>query len=129
MNATCDTRKPPHDPYMDNLPPCKNCGQPFDEHYPECEPPYQCPYEYQMQASYGFFNGGDPRDFHPDYESSTPGEIAAHKLACEQADALESQRNLPCPSGWIRTPEWTAHVLVAPFGIGITTFQPTCYEQ
>ncbi len=32
---------------------------------------------------YGYFNGGDPRDFSPDEECCTPEELAAHKAACE----------------------------------------------
>jgi hypothetical protein len=133
MATGCDLRKPPHDPYLDDLPRCKNCGQPFEEHHAESEPPYHCPYEYQMQPSYGFFNGGDPREFHPDYESSSPEEIANHRRACEEAERLESMRGLPCPSGYEQVEHegkaCVAHVLRAPFGMGITTFPPTCYEQ
>ena len=33
--------------------------------------------------NYGTFIGGDPRDFTPDPESSTEGERALHKAACE----------------------------------------------
>jgi hypothetical protein len=121
-----DTRKPPNDGAFDGLPPCKNCGDAFSEHMQNGEPLYMC--REQMQPMYGFFNGGDPRDFHPDHESCTPEEIERHRQACEDAERLEANRNLPCPSGWVRTPEFTAHILRAPFGIGIYTFPPTCYE-
>ena len=133
MNLGCDTRRPPHDPELDDLPRCKNCGQDFEEHHAECDPPYQCPYEYQMQPCYGFYHGGDPRDFHPDYESSTPDEIENHKRACREADASVRKQSLPCPSGYEQLEHngqmVVAHVLRAPFGIGITTYPPTCYER
>ena len=38
---------------------------------------------------YGFFPGGDPRDFHPDGESCSEEEIKAHKEACARWDAGE----------------------------------------
>lgn len=34
-------------------------------------------------VTYGYFHGGDPRDFCPDGEVCTPAEMAAHKAACE----------------------------------------------
>jgi hypothetical protein len=34
-------------------------------------------------VTYGYFHGGDPRDFCPDPEVCTPEELAAHKAACE----------------------------------------------
>ena len=126
---TEDTRKPPRDNALDDLPACKNCGEAFEDHMQDGEPLYMCPYEHQMQPMYGFFHGGDPREFHPDAECTTPEEWAAHKEACRKADELESARDLECPSGWIRTPEYTAHVCRAPSGLGITTFPPTCYEK
>lgn len=33
--------------------------------------------------TYGYYNGGDPRDFSPDPECCTETELAAHKAACE----------------------------------------------
>lgn len=35
------------------------------------------------RTAYGFYPGGDPRDFSPDEESCTAEELAAHKAACE----------------------------------------------
>lgn len=35
------------------------------------------------EQSYGFFPGGDPRDFTPDFEGCTPQEIEAWKEACD----------------------------------------------
>jgi hypothetical protein len=40
--------------------------------------------------SYGNFYGGDPRDFRPDPEGSTPEERERHRLACEAADRGEA---------------------------------------
>ena len=39
--------------------------------------------------NYGTFIGGDPRDFTPDPESSTEGERALHKAACEAWERVE----------------------------------------
>lgn len=36
---------------------------------------------------YGFFPGGDPRQFHPDSEGQTPEEAENHKAACAAWDA------------------------------------------
>lgn len=41
----------------------------------------------RKEWGYGFFPGGDPRDFHPDEESSTEEERASHKAACERWNA------------------------------------------
>lgn len=45
--------------------------------------------EYLLQAAnphvtYGYFPGGDPRDFDPDPECCTEEEMARHKAACEE---------------------------------------------
>lgn len=123
----CDTRRPPNDGAHDDLPPCKNCGQDFSEHH-DAEDGWLCPYEYQMDSVYGSFCGGDPRNFSPDYECSTPQELENHRKACEEAE-IAANPNLPCPSGWERLPDGTiCHVLRCPFGLGVTTFPPTYYE-
>lgn len=74
----------------------------------------------QDEASgYGCYHGGDPRMFHPDSESCTPEELAAHKKACDEwteaENAAKPSPDAPCPSGWIGP---NIHVNVAPFGIG-----------
>ena len=38
----------------------------------------------QSEPTYGYFHGGDPRDFSPDAEVCTEAELAAHKEACER---------------------------------------------
>ena len=40
-------------------------------------------------VTYGYFGGGDPRDFCPDGEVCTPEELAAHKAACAAWDRGE----------------------------------------
>lgn len=47
--------------------------------------------DYMLRAAnpdvtYGYFPGGDPRDFNPDPECCTPEEMARHKAACEEWD-------------------------------------------
>ena len=124
----CDRRRPPNDGGHDDLPPCKNCGQDFSEHH-DSEDGWLCPYEYQRDAVYGSFCGGDPRNFSPDYECSTPEERENHRKACEEAERAANP-NLPCPSGFERLPGCgIAHVLRCPFGLGVTTFEPTYYER
>ena len=76
----------------------------------------------ETDMQYGFYNGGDPRNFSPDGEN-TPEEIAAHKEACakwtEAENAAKPSPDAPCPSGWI-TPN--IHVTCAPFGPGVYSF-------
>lgn len=104
--------------------PCSNCGYPFAEHtyVKDSIDRYTCPVP-KSETGYGFFSGGDPRQFRPDYEECSKEEIDRWKSACMEADRLDSARHLPCPSGWIRTPEFTAHILRAPFGIGTYTVE------
>lgn len=50
----------------------------------------------QDSVTYGFFPGGDPRDFTPDPECCTEAELAAHKQACEEwerGDRKEYERH------------------------------------
>lgn len=77
----------------------------------------------RREAIYGFFHGGDPREFSPDYESCSPKEIEAHQKACELFDAAESagvpMPDLECESGWKTLSDGTVcHVLKSSFGIG-----------
>jgi hypothetical protein len=99
---------------------CRNCCDEFANHdyIPDSLDAYVCPHLYS-ETHYGFFNGGDPRKFHPDYECCSENEIKRWKEACAEAEQLESKRSLPCPSGWERMPNGTVmHILRAPFGIG-----------
>lgn len=130
--ATRDWAPPPDDFQLDELPRCKNCGEPIEGHWKDSDPPWMC--KEQVGSVYGFFHGGDPRHFHPDSEDCSPQEIENHRKACEQADEadrLNADPGLPCPSGWIRDENGKAiaHVLRAPFGIGVTTYPTTYYER
>ncbi len=77
-----------------------------------------------MAFGYGFFCGGDPRKFHPDYECCSEREIENHRKACELWNEAEARGETPepekCPSGWIYDEQGKAvmHVLRAPYGIG-----------
>lgn len=128
-----DLRRPPNDGALDDLPQCKNCGCDFSEHMQDGEPLYMCPPDCQMGCVYGFFHGGDPRNFHPDCQDSSEVEIENHRKACELANRLESEGkpiDLECPSGWVYDDAGKPimHLLRAPFGIGVSTYPPTCYE-
>lgn len=109
---------------------CENCGCEFADHnYVEGSVfDYTCPHP-QQESVYGFFAGGDPRDFSPDYESCDPKEISRWKAACKLWDEAESRGETPtpekCPSGWERDEATGAvmHVLRAPYGIGIVTWK------
>lgn len=111
---------------ISELPRCANCGECFEEHI-DMEAGWMC--RDQLDCVYGSFCGGDPRNFHPDYECSTEKERENHRKACEEAE-IAANPNLPCPSGRERLPDGTiCHVLRCPFGLGVTTFPPTYYER
>ena len=44
----------------------------------------------EPQQVYGFFHGGDPRDFTPDYDLCTPEEIARWQADVARAEAGEN---------------------------------------
>lgn len=71
-----DRRKPPKDDYLDDLPICTNCGEPFEEHTGESDPPYMCPYEHQRQPHYGYKAGPE---FYPDHELCSEEEIRENR--------------------------------------------------
>lgn len=70
----------------------------------------------QDQSVYGFFHGGDPRDFYPDSDA-TEDERAAHKAACEQyeRDAVGNPSCCEHRDGMTITK--------APFGLGVNTYR------
>lgn len=108
---------------------CGCCGAEFADHtYDEPEKAYKCPTPH-VESGYGFFAGGDPRDFSPDGESCTPKEIANHKAACalwnEAAGRGETPEPEKCPSGWLydEAGKPIMHVLRAPYGIGVYSYE------
>lgn len=65
-------------------------------------------------STYGGWYGGDPRDFEPDPECSTPEEREAHRLACEAAERDDpSARDLSPVGGMMQDQR---------FGLGTTHF-------
>jgi hypothetical protein len=70
------------------------------------------------EVGYGFYRPKNPNDFHPDAESCSAEEIAAHKAACEAYDKGEFMPDND--SGWISP---TVHILTAPWGIGSYSYR------
>jgi len=70
------------------------------------------------QTGYGFYRPANPHHFHPDGESCTPEEIAAHKAACDAFD--KGEYTPPRGSETYRDEAGNAvmHILRAPWGIG-----------
>lgn len=64
------------------------------------------------EYGYGFFCGGDPRQFHPDSEGQTPEEAENHRKACEAWSRGEVTSE---PDGkWVGN----VHLLRCQFGLG-----------
>ena len=103
---------------------CANCHREFADHdyVPDSIDGYRCPVK-QQESGYGYFCGGDPRNFYPDSDCSEQ-EIANWKQACEFAET-KGLDDLECPSGWIydAAGKPVMHILRAPFGIGVYTYE------
>lgn len=73
---------------------------------------------------YGFFHGGDPRQFRPDIECCDQREIDNHAAACKLWNEAEARGEKPtpetCQSGWTYDADGKPimHVLKSPYGIG-----------
>ena len=69
-------------------------------------------------ASYGYFPGGDPRDFTPDPEACSADEMDRHKAACDQWEAGDrvdvGGPHKPIPGG---------HITVSHFGVGVSVYK------
>lgn len=76
------------------------------------------------QIGYGFFPGGDPREFTPDEECSTPEEQAKWKADCEAYGKGEIGKQ---PSTGRGTHDeqgrLTSHLLVGGYGLGTYTYE------
>ncbi len=72
---------------------------------------------------YGFFTGGDPRDFTPDPEGSTDEERAAHKAACEARDADDTVPFLPGTESTTTAGDVYTHRTRAGFGLGTQIYR------
>lgn len=72
---------------------------------------------------YGFFTGGDPRDFTPDPEGSTEEERAAHKAACEARNADDTVPMLPGTEATTVAGDVYTHRCGAGFGLGVQIYR------
>lgn len=78
---------------------------------------------------YGGFAGGDPRDFVPDEECSTPEERAAHKAACEAWERGEGEP-MPPSCRWESLPNGTTqHSQRNYFGLGTNTYRDSVMTE
>lgn len=71
-------------------------------------------------TGYGYFPGGDPREFCPDPECSTEEERANHKRACElfengKVDTVDGNHHWPIMNKEGEPIGWTTQ---SPFGLG-----------
>lgn len=74
--------------------------------------------DFEFEYGYGFFPGGDPRDFTPDYELCAEQEVANWKADCE---AWERGEQTPCPPPCEHTHDEQGNemIITAPrYGIG-----------
>ena len=72
---------------------CDGCGKPLvtkaeqnrrlDFGMAWCDACEEAAEKDECRCSYGFYHYGDPRQFVPDEEMNTPGELAAWRAACE----------------------------------------------
>jgi hypothetical protein len=77
-----------------------------------------------IDENYGNFMGGDPRDFRPDPECSTPEERERHRLACEAAERGDVfAQDLPPGSGIVTMDDGTSALgqRADVFGLGTTS--------
>lgn len=79
------------------------------------------------QGVYGFPCVSNPNDFSPDHESSSPEEIAAHKLACKTYGKPEYVPNKGSFSQHDAEGNLVLHVTRTSWGIGVNFF-PACDE-
>ena len=70
-------------------------------------------------TGYGFFPGGDPRNFFPDEECCSPDEIENHRLACE---AWNRGDQVAITSGCVVMPDGRIRN-ISRFGLGTYTFE------
>ena len=115
---------------------CANCYRDFADHdyVKNSIDKYKCPFPTQ-ESTYGYYTGGDPRQFHPDGQDCTEQELRNHRKACELWNEAEAKGETPtpekCPSGWIYDDngKTLAHVLRAPYGIGVQTYETETYFE
>jgi hypothetical protein len=69
-------------------------------------------------SGYGYFPGGDPRDFSPDPDASTEAERTAHKVACDAWDRGERPVT-PGPHEHFQEGETNGWITRSFFGLGV----------
>jgi hypothetical protein len=70
------------------------------------------------ESGYGFFCGGDPRDFYPDQECSTDAEREKHKRDCEAWERGERPNVNGNAPYWTNSDGIAAHVIPCGYGLG-----------
>ncbi|MCZ6868084.1 MAG: hypothetical protein O7G84_01110 [Gammaproteobacteria bacterium] len=90
-----------------------------------------------QETGYGFFPGGDPREFFPDGESCSNEELEAHRVACAEWDAGTGQDiGGPCTVEHVEIERKDGSVLSGPalvtrahYGIGTYTMSDPDIEK
>lgn len=91
---------------------CDGCGKPLvtkaeqnrrlDFGMAWCDACEEAAEKDECRCSYGFYHYGDPRQFVPDEEMNTPGELAAWRAACEAWERGEHVQQPPEEHGpWV----------------------------
>jgi len=94
-------------------------GNICDAHYAEMMSEIE-----DMQTYYGYFPGGDPRDFTPDQEVCTPEEIARWEAACKRWEAGDTSELPPEEHGpWIEQGGKTVGLCHAYRSFGMGTYR------
>jgi len=111
---------------------CRHCYHDFADHnyVSDSIDKYTCPVP-AHESGYGYFPGGDPRDFFPDAECCSAEELAAHRAACDAWNRGERPETPP-GSRYVCDDDGkvVAHVCGGKFGIGVyaieyeTFFEP-----
>lgn len=78
---------------------------------------------YAEQSYYGFFHGGDPRNFSPDPECSTAEELEQHKADCAAWEAGNNvERHVHAPL-LAADGKCIGHTTTAHYGLGVNVFE------
>ena len=100
---------------------CSNCFCEFADHnyVKNSINKYKCPHKKQ-EASYGFFHGGDPNNFTPDFECCTPAEIEAWDEACKKGVQVKGASCIVSDN---------VRITKSTFGIGVTVTEYETYFE
>lgn len=113
---------------------CCNCGREFADHdyVPDSITDYKCPVTLTEEL-YGYYHGGDPCKFYPDFDCCSDVELGNWQAACMLWNEAERRGVTPkpesCPSGWVYGMDGRPlyHVLRAPYGIGTYLIEVESY--